>query len=170
MASFHRRETGIEIQLDEDEATLLRKLIGEMQPLLRGQADDDRTDPVIGRLFPAAYEDPEDERAFNELVGGELRATKQRSAETVATRLGTRGGVEATVTVEEADAWLACLADMRLAIGTSLQVTEEDMGREVDPSDPQAASMLVLHWLSYLQGGILETLGWSDDPQWLKEA
>ena len=170
MAKFHRRQADIEIELDEDEAALLRKLVGEMKPLLRAETDEDRADPVIARLFPTAYEDPEDERAFNELVGGELRATKQRSAEVVEATLGSRGGVQASVPVEEADAWLACLADMRLAIGTSLAVTEEEMAREVDPSDPQAASMLVLHWLSYLQGGILEALGWYDDPQWLKEA
>ena len=54
--------------------------------------------------------------------------------------------------------WLATLTDLRLALGIRLGVDEERMGAEVDPSAPDAAAMTVLHWLGWVQEGIIHAL------------
>lgn len=167
MAEFSPVQDGIQLTLDHAEADVLRNLVDDLKLLLK--ADVAEPDPVVERLFPPAYDDPDDQRAYSELIGGELRSTKLQMVEVVEKALGARGPVAATLAPDEADPWLACLADLRLAIGTRLEVTEEDMAREVDPVDANASAMLVLHWLSYLQGSLLESLGWTDHPQWLQE-
>jgi hypothetical protein len=50
------------------------------------------------------------------------------------------------------------LTDLRLAIGTRLDVTEEKMSDDIDPDDPEAAALSVLHWLGWVQGTILEAI------------
>ena len=47
---------------------------------------------------------------------------------------------------------------MRLALGVRLEVSEEDMGREPDPDDPNAPAFAVLHWLGWLQETMVEKL------------
>ena len=53
---------------------------------------------------------------------------------------------------------VASLTDLRLALGTRLGVDEERMGAAVDPAGPDAAAMTVLHWLGWVQEGILSAL------------
>jgi hypothetical protein len=52
---------------------------------------------------------------------------------------------------EELDAWLAALNDLRLVLGTRLDITEETYAREVDPRDPHAYEHSVYLYLSWLQ-------------------
>ena len=51
--------------------------------------------------------------------------------------------------------WLAALNDVRLALGTALDVTE-DMPDDVDPDDPRAAHLGVYHWLTFVQDGLVQ--------------
>ena len=44
------------------------------------------------------------------------------------------------LTPAQGDAWLAALNDVRLALGTALDVSE-DMPDDVDPDDPRAAHL-----------------------------
>jgi hypothetical protein len=37
-------------------------------------------------------------------------------------------------------------------------VTEEKMSGDIDPDDPEAAALSVLHWLGWVQGTILEAI------------
>ena len=69
-----------------------------------------------------------------------------------------RGGEWFTIalTPEEARAWLGVLNDTRLTLGTRLQVTEDD--HDVDPSDPRAPAFAMYHWLTWLQGELIEAL------------
>jgi len=146
---------GLRIHLDLDEARLLRELLSEMKMLL--EADLPQED-VTKRLFPDAYEDEAESRAYKDLVGDELRAAKLAALRTVSERLGRRGPLNASLPHEEVDAWLTLLTDLRLAIGTRLGVTEEKMDAEVDPDDPDARALSVLHWLGWVQGSMLEAL------------
>jgi hypothetical protein len=63
-----------------------------------------------------------------------------------------------TLSPEEGEAWVRALTDMRLAIGTRLDVTEETMSTEPDPDDPSAAPLQILHWLGWLQESILDQM------------
>jgi hypothetical protein len=59
---------------------------------------------------------------------------------------------------EEVDRLLALLTDIRLAIGTRLDVTEERMAAELDRDDPDAAALSVLHWLGWLQESVIAAI------------
>lgn len=154
MATFEKTGTGTLITLEEGEADVLRTLLGEMEQVITQEAAVD--DAVIDRLFPAAYADPKDARAFTELVGDELRAGKLHSIARVRDALPADG--PATALVSDPDPWLTVLTDLRLALGTRLEVTEETMDLPLSPGGPRANAMAVLHWLGWLQGSLLETI------------
>ena len=145
------------LHVEEHEAGLLRQLVDESRLLL--EADIPREDPVIARLFPDAYEDPEHARTYEEMVGGELRASKLEALGRVGDSLGASGDAAVDLSDETANAWLAWLTDVRLAVGTRLGVTEETMGADIDPRSPDAAAWEVLHWLGWIQESIIERLG-----------
>ena len=144
------------LHLEDHEADLLRELVTETRLLL--EADIPREDPVIGRLFPDAYEDPEDAATYADMVGGELRSEKLRALGEVSESLGPTGPANVVLADELTTAWLAWLTDVRLAVGTRLGVTEETMEAEIDPDSPEAPAYDVLHWLGWIQGSIIERL------------
>lgn len=147
---------GLRAQLDEDETALLRELLDEMKRLL--DADIPRADPVRARLFPDAYEDSADASDYHALVGEDLMDAKKESLRAVRERIGSSGPLHTSIPAEEIPSWLALLTDLRLAIGTRLDVTEQDMEGELDPADPDTPAMSVLHWLGWMQGTILEEI------------
>jgi Domain of unknown function (DUF2017) len=144
------------MRLDEAEADLLRRLTAEMETLLVTEGGE--SDAVMDRLFPDAYESPEDESAFREIVGDDLHKHKIDALTEVRKALGRRGG--ATIAFSEGDpgTWLTVLTDLRLAIGSKLGVTEETMSQDLDLDQPTNSSMLVLHWLGWMQESILQEI------------
>lgn len=149
-------DEGMRIQLDPDEAHLLRELLKEMKTLL--DADIPRADPVIARLFPDAYEATDDSESFREMVGDDLRSGKVEALRMVTDRVGRKGPLYSSIPNDEVDAWLTLLTDLRLAIGTRLDVTEEMMGAEPEADDPDGPAIQVLHWLGWMQESMLAAL------------
>jgi hypothetical protein len=159
-------DEGLRAHFDKTEPQLLRELLAEMKLLL--EADIPRADPVIARLFPDASDDPEEAETYRDLVGEELKANKVEALRVVTARLGKRGPLRTSIPENEWDAWLALLTDMRLAIGTRLQITEEKMEQELDPDDPDAPAMSVLHWLGWVQGSMLATIQQEDEDDYFE--
>lgn len=153
MASIEPRPDGMNIAMEEGEADLLRDLLAEMQRVLERDASLDQS--VIDRLFPAAYASHDDAQAFAELVGGELKSGKAEAVASVLTFLGESGPVRGVLLTKDLDQWLTAITDVRLALGTRLEVTEEKMERELGPDDPDAVGMAVLHWLGWVQESLL---------------
>lgn len=149
MASIEPSAGGVSLSLEIEEATLLRDLANQMKDLLEQEAVIQ--DAVIDRLFPSAYADPKDAEAFSDLVGDELKNGKLEAIRSVLSVLGEDDAVETTVPRSEIDGWLTVLTDLRLALGTRFEVTEEKMEAELDPEDPATAGMAVLHWLGWVQ-------------------
>ena len=143
---------GLRASLDADERSLLLGLLDEMQALL---GEPGLSDPVSQRLFPDAYDNEKQSTAFHELVGNELRDNKIAAVRTMKERLKGRGPLETSIPEDEVLAWLTGITDLRLAIGTRLDVTEEMMSADLDPEDPSAPALSVLHWLGWLQESIL---------------
>ena len=140
--------------LDATESQLLRQLAAEMRALLTGSRVGNG--PVLDRLFPAAYETPDDESTYREMVGDDLNREKLNALDTISAALRD-GPTEVTLTGEEFSTWLACLTDLRLAIGVRLEIDEERMSADIDPRDPDAQAMTVLHWLGWVQEGLLRS-------------
>jgi Domain of unknown function (DUF2017) len=160
--------------LDPQEAAVLRGLVGEVLRMLdarteqhphdelaelTGLATGPSTkpdDPVLARLLPDfATDDARLSGALRELHEPELIAAKNDAAAVVLTTLPPAGG-KVELTTAQADAWLAALNDVRLALGTALDVSE-DMPDELPLDDPRAEHLGVYHWLTYVQDGLVQS-------------
>lgn len=106
-------------------------------------------DPVVARLLPSAYEDPQRAAEFRGLTEAGLRATKLAHVATV--RQGLRR--DPIVITDEVRAWLAFLADSRLMLGTRLEVTEDD---QIAPGEDPEYDLYM--YLGYLQQSLVEEL------------
>lgn len=152
MASFDSSGGDLNVVFDPEETALLTQLLTELE-LVVGEGPG--SDPIRARLYPDAYESQEEQSSYEELVGDQLRDQKLRIVRDV--RAGLTDGA-AVLDTDAIQAWLVVLTDLRLAIGTRLGVTEEVMGRDLDPEDPDAPALSVLHWLGWVQESMLSHL------------
>jgi len=144
------RDGGIELTLSRDERTLLASLATE----LREQLDGDTGDPTLRRLFPPAYDDEAEERGYRELAGDSLLDGRREALELLAETVD-----RDRLSAEEADAWLRALNDLRLVLGTRLDVQEEDtFAADLRPDDPNAAALAVYAYLSWIQEQLVAAL------------
>ena len=144
-----RADGGVELGLSREERRLLVGLAAELRSLLEGQTGD----PSLRRLFPPAYEDEGDERAYRELMGGELLNGRREALELLA-----RTAEQKRLSADEADAWLRALNDLRLVLGTRLDVQEDTRFDELRPDDPRGPSLAVYGYLSWIQEQLVEAL------------
>jgi len=61
-------------------------------------------------------------------------------------------------------AWLAALNDLRLVLGTRLDVTEEMYERGVPEDDPRAASFAIYAYLGWLEEQVVDAMAASLPP------
>lgn len=120
-------------------------------------------DPVLARLFPDAYrEDPEAAQDFRRYTEAALRDGKREAAEVVLAGLRDANPDEEIVLDEaQAQCWLRALNDVRLMLGTRLEITdEEDSGPPggLDWEDPRFALFAAYDWLTALQDGLVRAL------------
>ena len=121
-------------------------------------------DPVLDRLFPRGYLEPEDvERnaEYQRLVRDDLLEAKLANLDVVTSTLD-RGTVSlrrwtVDLTEDEAGSWLGALNDLRLALGVRLGITE-DFDGDIDPSDPRAPALHVLSYLGWLEENLVDAL------------
>ena len=159
--------------LEAQEAAVLRGLVGEIRRMLAGRNEENpadelavltgmRTGPstkpddhVLARLLPDFSTDDEDLSAgMRSLHEPELIEAKDGAAQVVEQTLPESGG-RIELTPEQADAWLTSLNDVRLALGTALDVSEE-MPDELPPDDPRTAHLGVYHWLTFVQDALVQ--------------
>ncbi|HEX2241423.1 MAG TPA: DUF2017 family protein [Actinomycetota bacterium] len=152
--------TSVAIALEADEREAMRRLVGEMRTFLT--AEIPRQDAVRARLFPNAYEDEESEAGYREMVEADLEQAKRAALDTVAQTLGDQDeDLEVALLPNEVQAWLTLLTDLRLSLGTRLEVTEEKMSAEIDAADPDGPAYAMLDWLGWFQESMLRYL----DPE-----
>jgi hypothetical protein len=167
------RELGDELTLELDDAELgvLSQLFAQMSELLDDPENETGTDPLakllnmsgstqisedpaLARLFPDGYSDDEHASAdFRRFTEQDLRAQKVAALSTVIETLSEWQGVS-SVTPEQAQDWLKALNDIRLVLGTRLEITDAS-DRGADPEDP---GMHLYNYLTYLQGTLIDTL------------
>jgi len=147
---FERGDGGtVELGLSRDERTLLGGLVEELRALLDGAPGD----PSLRRLFPPAYDEEDDERAYRDLMGGELLDGRRAALELVAETVD-----RDRLSPEEAETWLRALNDLRLVLGTRLDVQEDTFAEELDENDPRAPALAVYGYLSWLQEQLVAAL------------
>ncbi|HYT09628.1 MAG TPA: DUF2017 domain-containing protein [Mycobacteriales bacterium] len=130
-----------------------RDLAGPGDREAAGRARPD--DPALARLLPDGYrDDPDAAGEFRRLTESSLRREKVAAAERMLAALPADGPGEVRLDAAATETWLGTLNDVRLALGTRLDVTEEMV--EPDPDDPDAPAYVVYLWLTELQGVLVE--------------
>ncbi|MFI9104507.1 DUF2017 domain-containing protein [Streptomyces fildesensis] len=115
-------------------------------------------DPALARLFPDAYEDTAQSSEFRRFTENDLRTRKREDALAVVRSLDA-AAPELVLTPEDARRWLGALNDLRLTIGTRLEVTDEDTELYRLPDDDPLKPMVMAYlWLGGLQETLIETL------------
>ncbi|MEV5513433.1 DUF2017 domain-containing protein [Streptomyces flaveolus] len=141
------------------------------------------SDPVLRRLFPDAYGDPEgtpqakeaeEQREhsaeFRRYTENDLRAGKRQNALAVIRALDALASASASagedgavlkLSPDESRQWLGALNDLRLAIGSRLEITDEDdsdLLYRLPDEDPRKPMVMAYLWLGGLQETLVTTL------------
>lgn len=174
---------GAAVALDEVEISILRSLAVQLLELIGpGDADgaepadplaelfaegptEPPQDPALARLFPDAYEEEADSSEFRRYTENDLRTRKRGDALAVVRSLdaltaGGDGGAVLTLAPEQARRWLGTLNDLRLTMGTRLEITEDEDNElyRLPDSDPRKPLVMAYLWLGALQESLVETL------------
>lgn len=170
----------VEISILRSLAVQLLELIGPgpaqeegADPLAAMLADGPTSppsDPALARLFPDAYGDPARPRdreaqaaaaEFRRYTENDLRTRKREDALAVVRTLddllsSDPGGGVLVLDAERSRQWLGTLNDLRLTIGTRLEVTDDESDElyRLPDTDPRKPMVLAYLWL----GGLQETL------------
>ncbi|MEU6808334.1 DUF2017 domain-containing protein [Streptomyces sp. NPDC046831] len=158
---------------------------GSADPLAELFADgpsEPPSDPVLRRLFPDAYSDPEEAPAspqkaeeqrahsaeFRRYTENDLRAGKRdnalaviRSLDELASASAGEGAAVLRLSPQESRRWLGALNDLRLAIGSRLEISEEDDTDDLfrlPDEDPRKPMVMAYLWLGGLQETLVSTL------------
>ncbi|MFE5207463.1 DUF2017 domain-containing protein [Streptomyces sp. NPDC056600] len=142
------------------------------------------TDPVLRRLFPDAYTDPatfpdtaeqaEEAKAysseFRRYTENDLRAGKREDTLAVIRSLDEltmgaggagEGGGRLELTPQRSVQWLKTLNDIRLAIASRLDITDEEDSEilyRLPDTDERKPLVMAYLWLGGLQESLVETL------------
>jgi hypothetical protein len=147
------RRGDYELRIPQAERQILRTLPRQLRGILSSD------DPALNRLFPPAYgDDAEGNEEFERLVKGDLLAQRMTSLEVM----------EATIDAQRVDeeqllSWLGAINDLRLILGTRLDVSEEDFP-DVDEADPRAGAYALYYYLGWLEEQVVEELAAGVDP------
>lgn len=183
---FQRTATGrVVLRVDDVERGLLMSVARQVMDLVQpaeaspdqdplaaqlGWVDGDvgiSDDPAVARLLPDAYDDPDDARDFRRFTENDLRQSKMQHAMTVVEEIE-RSGEKVAVT--STDSWLGLLNDARIAIGTRIQISEDNYEElaGLPDDDPRSGLFHVYDWLTFLQESLVRCMdpalyGFSDD-------
>lgn len=118
-------------------------------------------DPILRRLLPdfhrldvdGADDDVDSAAALRSLHEPDLVELKTGVAAVILDTCPEDGG-RVSLDTEQAQAWLCALNDVRLALGTALDVTE-DMPEVLPQDDSRAPHLEVYHWLTWVQESLV---------------
>ena len=186
MSEFTRDQNIYSLDLSIDEAHILINLVEQLLELL-GEGDfhhhyDESDpfaqlmsqltaapeeivtpeDPVLLRLLPNAYSDPEAAADFRRYTEPTLRGKKQRTLQMVRQALEIIVDDDRSGVVEDLDSeiWLMAINDLRLALSIRLEIDPNsfDHFEALSDSDPQKPIYAVYFWLGWLQANLLNLM------------
>jgi hypothetical protein len=144
------RSGALELKLSPEEREVLRGLPAQMRDALALGNND----PAVARLNPSAcLDDAEVDAEFHRLMDEDLNAGRLAALETFEKSVD-----NARLDEEEAMAWMRAINDVRLLLGTRLDVSEDSNERQVSPDDPRAPGFALYDYLSLLTQELVEAL------------
>jgi hypothetical protein len=179
---FRRHRKTVVVSFAEHEADILANLLRNLvellydgmppratessDPLAALLDNDGPTSPpedvVLQRLLPDAYKADDTASAeFRRFTERGLREGKVTDARRVLSALEESGADEIALEPDEQLSWLRALNDLRLAIGTRLDIKEEDdysTWEKLPDEDPRRLTYDLYDWLGYLQSALLHNM------------
>ena len=156
---------GIEAYLFDQEAKIFVDIANDLRAIIETPALGD--DPVRERLFPRAYLDPTEETAEMTWAAFAHPELLESRVATFVMLIKTLERLEPApldrdagemkyvlLSPEETESWLKGLNDLRLALGTRLNIQDEQ--ENTQSVDPHVALREIYDWLTYLQQDLLE--------------
>ena len=157
MRPFRAKGGAVVARLDPAEAGIVGLLLDQLDQLLAADAGDVGDDPVLARLLPDGHRgDPELAADYRELTESALRSGKTDDLATVRATLPADGG-EVRLDLDQAGAWLRTTNDLRLALGTRLDVREDTEPPE-ELTDERDHQLGVYYWLTAVQGSLVDAV------------
>ncbi len=157
---------GVEVFLFPEEVSVFEDIANDLRAIIETPALGD--DPVRERLFPRAYLDPTEESAeisWAAFSHPELLESRILTLEVIIESLkrlepskpeSDAGDMQYIIlSMAETEHWLKGLNDLRLALGTRLNI-ETEADNEADDDDPTNGLRRIYTWLSALQQNLLE--------------
>jgi len=146
------RRGDFELRLTPDERTILRGLPDQLRHLIENE--DPTSDPAMARLYPPAYEDdPIRNLEFERMAADDLTSQRLSSINAM------EGSIDADLLGEEQLlSWLSVLNDLRLVLGTRLEITEETTEDDFAAGDPRASTFALYGYLTWLVDAIVRAL------------
>jgi hypothetical protein len=144
------RKGEFELSIPPQEKELLRSLPGQLLDRLESGPGQ----PDLVRLFPIAYSQEsnfKEEQEYRTLMGGDLLEAHREALRTMETTINADRLDEAQLT-----AWLRALNELRLVLGTRLDVTDEYIPPPA--TDPEASAFALYSYLSWLQSQVIDAL------------
>jgi hypothetical protein len=149
------RRGDFELLIPEAERRVLSSLPAQMRELL------EEGDPSTRRLFPPAYaDDAELEAEYEGMVRADLDAGRRRSLDVLEETMNAKRLDE-----EQMTAWLTALNDIRLVLGTRLDIEDEEAGEDLAEDDPRAPVFALYHYLGWLVSQVVDALASGLDPE-----
>jgi Domain of unknown function (DUF2017) len=154
--AFSKEGDRFAVHLSQGVRGLLVELCRQARALL--DAEDPSIDPAVSRLFPPAYpEDPLQNLEFETNLGAAPRSGKLEALDVVE-----RTATASMLTEDELLAWIGVVNDLRLVLGTRIEITEESTDEDFAADDPRHETYRVYQFLGYLLQEMLEGIGAPD--------
>ncbi|MCH1883556.1 DUF2017 family protein [Agrococcus sp. ARC_14] len=169
MKAWRRDGDGAVCAMLPDEADMLANLGRQVLGLHRAVIDRRAVldDPVMGRLYPSAYESDEEAAEFRRFASPDIAAsriqTMTRMVVDLETALPAEGDesdeaeLRIAVDSEGADAWLRSLGEVRLVL--HVRTGQDRAELTPDVTDEDIAQLRdVVDWLGFAQSTLLEAV------------
>ena len=144
-------------RLEPAESTVVGLLLDQLEQLLAADAEDVGDDSVLARLLPDGHRgDAEIAADYREMTESALRGGKADDLAIVRATLPAGGG-EVRLDADQAAAWLRSTNDLRLALGTRLDIRDDtEPPEEITGEEDQ--QLAVYYWLTEMQGSLVDAL------------
>ena len=150
---FRTKRNGfVEIKITDEERHLIAELIEQLRELVLSTSPEGSVDPSIRRLYPTAYvEDAEQEHKYQRLMRDQLLERSLAHLDVVESTLR-----DEELSPETLIAWITSINDLRLVLGTHLDVSEDDEPTFRDENDQAQQQRAIYHYLSHLLGELVD--------------
>lgn len=142
------------------------RVLGRLLPDFFGNDQSDSTDSQGTDSQGTESQRPDDPESDENAAGAlrslhepEVLEAKTEAADLVLSTCPEQGG-KIKLTGDQADSWLSALNDVRLALGTALDVGEDsdDLPNDAETDELRREHLGVYHWLTWVQDSLITAL------------